>query len=154
MTKVLRNNDHSSHSRKGKNGMLDSNLPQQHIVIVGDGSLFDDGITTLLAQRTNLLISHTIFSDEVAFLNMIKRDQPSVIMMCESHWLDTEQVIDSILIDPVLIGLCIFVVRLGNPMIDIYERSTLKAGRVSSRPRSIIVRTANDFIDILSENIR
>lgn len=134
--------------------MPDSYLPQQRVVIVGDGSLFDDGLTKLLAQRTNLLISHTIFSDQVAFLNIIKRDQPSVILMCESHWLGTEQVIDSILIDPVLIGLCIFVVHLGNPMIDIYERSTLKAGRLSDRPRSIIVRTTNDFIDILSENIR
>jgi len=134
--------------------MPDSNLTQQRVVIVGEGSLFDDGITQLLTQRTNLLISHTIFSDKVAFLNIIKRDQPNVILMCESDALDTEQVIDSISIDPIVIGLCIFVVHLGNSVIDVYERPILHAGKMPYRPHSIIARTANDLINILREYIR
>jgi hypothetical protein len=31
--------------------MPDSNLPQQRVIIIGNGSLFDDGIMQLLAQK-------------------------------------------------------------------------------------------------------
>lgn len=134
--------------------MPDSNSTQKRAVIVGDGSLFDDGITILLTQRTNLLISHTIFFDGIAFLNVIKRDQPNMILICESDSLEPENVIASISIDPIVIGLCIFVVRLSNPMIDVYERPILHAGKISHRPRSVIARTSNDLIEILRENIR
>ena len=134
--------------------MPDSNLPQPRVVIVGDGSLFDDGITQLLAEKTNLLVSHTIFSNDVAFLNTIKRDQPNVILVCESGSLDTAQVIDSISIDPIMLGLCIFVIRLSSPVIDVYEGPILNAGKISSyRPRSILASTANDLISILRESI-
>ena len=134
--------------------MPDSNLTQKRVVIVGDGSLFDVGITKLLTQRTNLLVSHTIFFDDIAFLNAIKRDQPNMILMCESVSLEPEDVIASISIDPIVIGLCIFVVRLSSPIIDVYERPILNAGKISHRPRSIIARTTNDLIEILRESIR
>src|SRR5512133_2717520 len=111
--------------------MPNSNLSEQRAFIVGKGSLFDDAITQLLKEKTNLLISHIIFSDQDAFLNVIKRDQPNMILMCESSSLDAEHVIDSISIDPIVIGLCIFVIHLSKPVIDIYERPTLDAGKVS-----------------------
>jgi hypothetical protein len=134
--------------------MPNSNVSQQCVIIVGAGSMFDDAITQLLRERTDLLISHTIFSDEVAFLNVIKRDQPNLILMCESGSLDTRQVIDSISIDPIVIALCIFVIRLSNPVIDVYERPTLNEGKISYRQRSITASTANDFISILRESVR
>jgi hypothetical protein len=132
--------------------MPNSNLSHQRVIIVGEGFLFDDAITQLLRKRTDLLISHTIFSDEVAFLNVIKRDQPNLILMCESGSLGAKQIIDSISIDPIAIGLYIFVIRLSNPMIDVYERPILIAGRIFYRQRSIAASTVNDFISILKES--
>jgi len=134
--------------------MPNLNLSHQRVSIVGEGSQFDDAITQLLKKRFDLLIPHTIFSDEVAFLNVIKRDQPNLILMCESGSLDSEQVIDSISINPIAIGLYIFVIRLSNPVINVYERPILKAGRISYRQRSITANTANDFISILRESVR
>lgn len=131
---------------------LDLNMPQKRVFIVGNGSLFDEGITELLARGTSLRVSHMVYSDDIAFLNIIKMDQPDVILVCESDTLDTERILDSISIDPIMIGLCIFVVRLSNPVIDVYERPILNEGKISYRPRSIIPRTANDLIDILREN--
>jgi hypothetical protein len=48
--------------------MLSSDFTQQRACIVGEGSLFDDGITQLLTQKTNLLVSHAISPDDLAFL--------------------------------------------------------------------------------------
>lgn len=134
--------------------MLDSTLIQKQVFIVGDGSLFDEGLARLLTRAASLTVSHVVYSDEIAFLNSIKRHQPEAILLCESGTLDTEQILDAISTDPLLIGLCILVVRLSDPVIDIYKRPTLKAGKISYRPRSIIARTSNDLVDILSENIR
>lgn len=134
--------------------MPDSVLSRQHIIIVGEGSLFDDAITHLLKERTDLLISQTVFSDEVAFRNLIRHYQPNMILMCESGSLDTGQVIDSISIDPIVMAICIFVIRLSNPVIDVYEKPTLNAGRISYRQRSITAETANDLINILREGVR
>ncbi len=47
--------------------MLHSNFTQQHVFIVGEGSLFDDGITQLLAHGTNLVVSRAIYSDGSCF---------------------------------------------------------------------------------------
>jgi hypothetical protein len=46
--------------------MLQSNFVQQRVFIVGDGSLFDEGITHLLTHETNFLVSHATYSDDLA----------------------------------------------------------------------------------------
>jgi hypothetical protein len=129
-------------------------LFQPRAVVVGEGCLFDDAITQLVIERTDLLVSHTIFSDEAAFLHVIKRDQPKIIVMCESGALDSKRVIHSISIDPLVIGLCILVIRISNTVMDIYEGPTLNAEKVAYRPRSNIVTTADELISILRENAR
>ena len=68
LNRVSPDNHHWSCSRKRENAIPNSNLAKPHVIIVGNGSWFNDVITQLLAQRTNLLISHTIFSDEITFL--------------------------------------------------------------------------------------
>jgi len=129
--------------------MLESVFIQQRVFIVGDGSLFDEGIIELLAHGTSLMVSHIVFSDENAFLDIVKHDQPDMILVCESGKLDVDQIIDIFAINPCLIGIYILVAHLGNPVIDIYDRPTLIAGKVSYTPRSITARTSTDLLNIL-----
>lgn len=130
--------------------MLDSISIQHRIFIVGDGSLFDEGLAKMVRFSTSLRVSHIVYSNEVAFLNLIKRDQPDMILLCESGALDTEQILDSISINVLMIGLCIFVVHLGNYTIDAYERPSLVAERQLFQRRTIDVRAGNDLISILT----
>ena len=129
--------------------MLDSISIQQRIFIVGDGSLFDEGLTELVSYGTTLRVSHVVYSNEIAFLNMIKRDQPDMVLLCESSALDTEQILESISINVLMIGLCIFVVHLGNNTIDAYERLDAIAETQSFQRRTIVAKTGNDLINIL-----
>ena len=134
--------------------MSNSKSSQKRVVIVGEGALFDDAIVQLLRQSTDLHISHTIFSDQAAFLNVIRREQPNMVLVCDSGSLDAEQVIDSISVDPMVIGLCILVMCLRNNVVDVYERPALNAGEMPYRPRRVIASTADDLIGILRENVR
>jgi len=127
--------------------MLQSDFTQQRVFIVGDGSLFDEGITHLLAYETDLLVSHATYSKDLAFLNMIKSDQPDVILVSETGSLDSAHIIDSVLSYPIVIGLCIVVVRLYNNVIDVYEGPTFAAGKASRKPRRIIARTGDDLLN-------
>jgi hypothetical protein len=130
--------------------MLDSTSIQKRVFIVGDGSLFDEGLTKLVRYGTTLRVSHVVYSNEIAFLNMIKRDQPDMILLCESGALDTEQILDAISINVLMIGLCIFVVHLSNFTIDAYERPDAIAETQSFQRRTIVAKTGNDLISILT----
>ena len=130
--------------------MLDSISTQQSIFIVGNGSLFDDGLAKIVRFSTTLRVSHIIYSNEAALLNLIKREQPDMILLTELGVLDIDQILDSISINTLIIGLCIFVVHLGNFTIDAYERPGAVAERQPFQRRTITIRAGNDLISILT----
>ena len=133
--------------------MSDSNFTQQHVFIVGEDSLFDEGITNLLAQQTDLLLSHAKFSDERVFLDTIKQELPDVILVCESGSLDAARILGLVSSQTMLRRLLlvvIIVIRLHNNVIDVYERPKIVAGKINFKPRRIIAQTENDLLNIVS----
>ena len=129
--------------------MLDMQPTQKCVTIIGNGSLFDEGIAELLTRGTPFRVSHIVFSQDGAFLNLIKRVQPDAILICESGTLGIEPILDSLSTDPIAIGLLILAIRLSHPVIEVYERPGLKAGGISHRPRSIVEGTVHDLIHLL-----
>lgn len=127
--------------------MSDSNFTQQHVIIVGEDSLFDEGVTNLLAQRTDLLLSHANFSNERAFLNTIKQELPDVILVCESGSLDAARILALISSQAMLIRLLVVVIRLNNNVIDVYERPGIVAGKTHFKPQRIIAETEDDLLN-------
>jgi hypothetical protein len=99
---------------------------------------------------TTLQVSHIVYSNEMALLKLIKRDQPDMILLTESGVQDIEQILDSIFINTLIIGLCIFVVHLGNYTIDAYERPGTVAERLPFQRRTITIRAKYDLINILT----
>ena len=106
-------------------------------------------MTKLLTQDTSLRVSHIVYSDAVAFSNMIQRDRPDVLLVCESDLLDTDQILDSVITDSLMIGLCIFVMHLSDSTIDVYERPGTITDLLPYRRRSIIAKTGKQLINIL-----
>jgi len=130
--------------------VLHSNFTQQHVFVVGDGSLFDEGVMSLLTPETDLLVSHVTYSDDAVFLNIISsRDQPDVILVCESGSLDTPRILGLVSSHPVMKELPIVVVRLDNSVVDVYESPISVAGKMACEPQRIIARTGDDLIDTL-----
>lgn len=130
--------------------MLQSNfVQQQRVFVVGEGSLFDEGVTQLLAQETNLLVSRATYSDDPAFLNQIESDRPDVILVCESGSLDSARILALVSSHPKTRGLPVVVTRLDNNMLNVYARPVVVDGKMYSKPRRIIARTGNDLINNL-----
>ena len=128
--------------------MLTSNFTQQSVFIVGEGSLLDDGITQLVATKTNSLVSRAVYSDEFA----IKSNQSGVILICESGSMDTTHVLDLIFSQSMATILLILIIRLRNNVIDIYARPAFVAGRMSNSPQRIVARTGDDLLNAMRQN--
>jgi len=129
---------------------LDSNFTQQRVFIVGEDSLLDEGVTHLLAQRTDFLVSRAKFSDELAFLNTVKQDLPDVILVCESGSLDVARILVLVSSFAMVMRLLVVVVRLHNNVIDVYKRPMIVAGKIHFKPQRIIAETENDLLYAVS----
>jgi len=129
--------------------MLVSYVSPIRVSIVGYGSLFDEGVTNLLTQDNSLKVSHIVYSDAVAFSNMLQRNQPDVLLVCGSDLLDMNEILDSVITDSLMIGLCIFVLHLGDSAIDFYEYPGTIANPLPYRRRTIIAKTGKQLINIL-----
>jgi hypothetical protein len=130
--------------------MLQSNLAQQSVFIIGDGSLLNDGVMELLAHRPDLLISRAIYSDASA----IKSNQSDVILVCESGSVDTDLMLNLISSHLVVTVLLILVIRLRNNAIDIYEKPSFVAGSMSGSPQRIVATTGDDLVNVLMKNFK
>jgi DNA-binding NarL/FixJ family response regulator len=101
--------------------MLNSNLSTKRVFIVGDGSLFEEGITHLLTLGTDILVSGAKYTNDLALLDAVSQSQPDVILLNESTYINPTHILDLLFATPSLTALCIIIVRLGNSMIDVYE---------------------------------
>jgi hypothetical protein len=127
-----------------------SNFNPKRLLIIGDGSIFDEGVTQMLQQDANMLISHPIYSDDLAFLNMFQMiARPDFILVCEFRSLDTAYILNSISSHPTMMGLPLVVIKLSNTVIDLYARPIIVAGKISSKPRQIHVRKVDDLLNVV-----
>jgi hypothetical protein len=134
--------------------MLPSEFSQQHILIIGDGSIFDEGVTNLMAQGVNMPVSHVTYSDDLVFLNSIETTRPDIILVNESGPLVSERILDLISSHSMMMTLLIIIVRLGNSTIDVYDQPVFVGGRISSRLQRISVRAGDDLLNIVKRKYK
>jgi hypothetical protein len=126
---------------------LQTNFSQQKIFVVGDGSVFDEGVSHLLKNKTDLLVSHAIYSEDLSFLENIKSEQPEMILVNDSGSLNVKRILEFTLSQLLMMDLRIVVVQLRDSVIDIYERPISEAENASIRSRRIIVRSQEDLFN-------
>ena len=130
--------------------MLQSNSTQKRVFIVGNDSLFDEGVMQLLTQQTNFLVSRAKFSDDdTAFLKTIKRDCPDVVLVCESDSLDVARILDLLSLHLTMLILFVIVIRLYNTAIDVYEKPNIIAGKMNYLSQQIMVTTIDDLLNVI-----
>jgi DNA-binding NarL/FixJ family response regulator len=101
--------------------MFDATISSQRVFIVGDKSLFDEGLSNLLTFETNLLISGSGYNDESTFLRDVAQAQPHVVILNESAPLNPARLLDLLISIPSLAGWRVIIVRLNNNTIDVYD---------------------------------
>ena len=136
--------------------MLDLNSTQQRIFIVGDGSLFDSGITQLVTHGTDQHVSHAVYSDPPTFMDLIQWDAwPETILVNESGLLEADHILglvssQIVSAEPVIVGTRIIVVRINVNTIDVYTRPIFVAGKMFSKPRQLSIRTSADLLNVVT----
>lgn len=128
--------------------MLNTNFTPRQVLIVGDGSMFDKSVTQVLTQDTHMNVTHTIYSEALAFLNIIKWEhRPEVIVVNESGLLYLDQILERLSLHPKAIRLGIVVARLYQNTINVYARPIFVAERVVFRPRRITSLTDHNLLN-------
>ncbi len=122
--------------------MLNLKLSTRRVFIVGDASLFEEGITKLLSfGGTELLVSGAKYTDDPAFLEVITQNQPDVILLNESTALDSAHILNLLLSAPSLTALYIIIIRLNSNLVDVYEM-----------PKRFVITRPCELVDVVQGN--
>ena len=132
--------------------MLNSNLAQQHVVVIGDGSMLSESVTQILEQETDILVSSATYSGNPAFLNIAEWNLPEAILVCDSGLDNLTHTFDAISSQLLVVGLLIIVIRLSNNTIDVYANASYAEGKILSKPKHIVPMTQQALIHILKRN--
>ncbi len=128
--------------------MVQTDLIQQRVVIVGEGLLLDDSVEHLLKlHRPDLSVSHVIYCGDLTFLESAV-PTPDVILLVESSDMDTARILKLLSLWPIATKLRIIVIRLRNNVIDVYEEVKLVAGRLSCDFRKITAKNLDDLLRV------
>jgi chemotaxis response regulator CheB len=99
----------------------------QRVLIVGTGSVLDDGIHQLLHDVPALRVSSIIFTTEDAFLDTLSGVCPDVIVLNEDCPLSSMRIFELLENVTKPIALRVLVLRADDNTIDMYERKQTKA---------------------------
>jgi hypothetical protein len=132
---------------KDKN-MNTQTLTKNHVLFVGDGSLFESGVTSILSRRSNALIHETEYIDDLALINEIESIRPVVVMIVT----ESNHIVDLIFSTPSLVGLVlrIIILRYYDTTIDIFDRTPSSRNGAGYSHTQIVDSTVESLLGFAS----
>jgi DNA-binding NarL/FixJ family response regulator len=97
----------------------------RRVLIVQSGSLFDEGLESMLTQQTDFQVIGVHYSDDARFLLTMQREHPDVILLFEDSPLEARRVFDLLEAAP----LRVITVRSGGNCLEMYERQAITAAQ-------------------------
>lgn len=98
------------------------------------GSLFDQGLKSLLRRKTGWKVSSLLYADEAALLKEILRLCPDVIVLSEAGPIGPAHICQLLKNVPARLSLRVIVVRPDDNAIDQYRKQTV----IASKSRDLI----------------
>ena len=96
-------------------------LSIQRVCIVGEDSLFEEGIKNLLTLGTDLSISNVKYTDDSSLMKSINEAKPDVILLSESILPDHAHILEMLLSNQTLTAMFAIVIRLSSSVVDVYN---------------------------------
>jgi hypothetical protein len=97
------------------------NQSTKRVMIVGRGSLFDEGLMQLLADKTSLELSRVAYSTDSAFLQHFQEQRPEVVVLFEGGPLGVKRLFDLVDSVPGLTTLRVITVMAETSTVEIHE---------------------------------
>jgi len=129
--------------------MLQTHPLNQRVFIVGNSSLFEEGITSLLTLEIGLQVSSIKYTNDHALLDHIAQHRPQVIILNESSLVDPMYILELIFSSISLAGLCIIIMRLTDNMVDVYNMSQKTNARKLCKREQVILSKGDDLVAVV-----
>lgn len=126
--------------------MLPVHSSQIDIVVLGNGSLFDEGVGSLLIGNSQLNISRILYTNDKALVQRVKADRPQAVFLNEFDPLETDHLIGLIFSIPNVAIKWIVVTHLENNVIDIHNKPAEKVLSGRWQTHSVTVRSKEELI--------
>ncbi len=127
--------------------MLPSSSLPFDIVVFGDGSLFDEGVSNLLISDAQLNATRILYTDENTLLCLSGFNRPEVVFINEFDRFATNRMVDLIFSNPLYFVRRIIVTHIESNIFDIYKRSITDFPAGKYQCHSITIRSKEDLID-------
>ncbi len=117
----------------------------QRVLIVGSGSLFDEGLRyLLLREQARLEVSSVIYKGEADFLQHVFTQRPTVIVLFEDGPLSVSRVFELIGDIPgMATTLRVITVLAETSVVEVYEHEQMT---------TVATARSGDFIDLIEQN--
>ena len=99
----------------------------RRVLMVGIGSLLEEGVVSLLAQEQDVLVWNINYADEGTFVQDVLSTRPDVIVFHEAGVLDSDRIFDLLRAIPTLETLRVIILRSSSTAMDLYEKRTINA---------------------------
>ncbi len=101
--------------------------PSRRVLMVGIGSLLEEGVKRLLAQEQDVQVWDVTYANEDTFVQDVLRTRPDVILFHEAGALDSGRIFDLLRAIPTLETLRVIILRSSSAAMDLYEKRTVNA---------------------------
>lgn len=99
------------------------------MLIVAGGSLFDEGIKSLLRRERDLEVTSVSYTDDSAFSQEVLLKQPEVVILFEGGSLGVSRVFELIKEIPHLVAMRVITILSDSSTIEMYEKQQISASR-------------------------
>ena len=120
------------------------NFSLRNVLIVGERSLFQEGLEKLLSPETGMSVISAKYTNDPELLAAIAQTRPDVILVNESTTFDSAHILELLFSESALTILQVVVIRLDNNIVDVYEMPK----RFVTTKRFVITRR-DDFVDVV-----
>lgn len=116
----------------------------QRVLIVGSGSLFDEGLRhLLLREQSRLEVSSVIYMNDADFLQHVLYQLPTVIVLFEGGPLSVSRVFELIEGVPGMATPRVITVLAETSAVEVYEQQHMT---------TVATARGGDFIDLIEQN--
>lgn len=118
------------------------------IVVLGDGSLFDEGISNLLTLDAKLNVLRILYTDDVVLDYLAGFDRPEVVFVNEFDAHETDRIVRLIFSVPSVFVRCVIVTHIESNVFDMYSRPMTKFQSEIYQWQSVVVRSKEELVNL------
>lgn len=123
--------------------------PKRQALLVGNETLFENGVNDLLHYRANMSVTHVQYQDDSSILRDVVRHRPDVVVLILSRAMNLEYIVGLLMSVQQISRLRLVLLSLDTIEIEIYERGE---GTDDVKSTNIMAANVDDFLRAVNKN--